>query len=188
MASLVESELTDSNLTDAGLKHLEASKSLERLIVPGAQVTDMGLNSFARLSRSAMSLISSPPMKPLIYLLLSYSFIAQAASPDGVKRLADLRKAYEAAAQRPVDVAASSAIKALNVKYGQALDRFISNAMQAGKLEEAITLRDEKARSWMASRCPRADADAPEVLKAMRGTYRTQLASIEAAREKQLDR
>lgn len=121
---------------------------------------------------------------PFFAILLASD--TQAASPAVEKRLAELKQAYEAAIERQAGTAANAAIKALDAKYTAALDRFIISSTQAGKLEEAIALRDEKKRVSDGMPLPADDSDATEALKPLRGTYRSQLAEIEATREKQI--
>lgn len=120
----------------------------------------------------------------LPFLLLGYTLHAQTVTLATQKRLEDLKKGYESAVTRQAGPAFSAAVKALDAKYLTALDRLTTAATQASKLDEAISLRDEKKRVTEVLPLPETDADAPESLRPLRGIYREQLAAIIAARAK----
>lgn len=140
----------------------------------------------SKLSLNVRASAKPPSMKRFLFvaLTLATAVHAQIATPATQKRLDDLKKGYESAVTRQAAPAFSSAIKALDVKYLGALDRLITSSTLAGKLDEAIALRDEKKRVTGALPLPETDADAPEALRPLRGTYRDQLAAITAARDK----
>lgn len=75
------------------------------------------------------------------------------------------------------------AIFALDVKYTAALERLLKEASLAGKLEEAVALRDEVARISAGQGVPVSDTeDTPDSLKPLRKTYREQMAQLERQR------
>ena len=117
----------------------------------------------------------------LCAILLASSALAQ--TPATQKRLEALRQGYEGAVARHAGTAFTTSVKELNMKYLSALDRFITSATQAGRLDEAITLRDEKKRINEGMPLPETDADAPETLRPLRTTYRQQLAAFTATRD-----
>jgi len=73
----------------------------------------------------------------------------------------------------------------LDGKYAAGLERAISDAKAAGKLQDIIAIEAEKKRLADKLPVPAADDDAePEALKKFRAIYREQLAKLEAKREK----
>jgi hypothetical protein len=117
-------------------------------------------------------------------LLLGTALYAQTASPTTQKRLDELRKGFETAVTSQAGTAYTSAAKALDSKYVAALERMIAMSTQGGKLDDAVALRDEKKRVTDSLPLPESDAEVPEILRSMRSTYREQLASIAAIRDK----
>lgn len=108
---------------------------------------------------------------------------ANAQSPATAQRLNLLRTAYEAAYAKEVAAAHTSALADLDAKYTAALDRALATATQAGELDTALALRDEKKRLASAAQLPADDFAAPETLKTLRLTYRSALASLEVRRD-----
>ncbi|MBK8091178.1 MAG: hypothetical protein IPK32_04065 [Verrucomicrobiaceae bacterium] len=108
---------------------------------------------------------------------------ASAQSPATTQRLTLLRTAYEAAYQTEVAAGHTAALTDLNAKYSAALDRALAAATQAGQLDTALALRDEKKRLAAAAPLPADDFAAPETLKTLRLTYRSALASLEIRRD-----
>ncbi len=74
-------------------------------------------------------------------------------------------------------------VKALDTSYLAALDRAMAAASQAGKLEEAVAIRDEKTRVASGGSLPAGDEGAPAALVPLLATYRTARAKLEAARD-----
>ncbi len=108
---------------------------------------------------------------------------ASAQNATTTQRLNTLRGAYEAAYQTEVAAAHSVALNDLDAKYIAALDRALAAATQAGQLDTALALRDEKKRLAEASPLPADDFAAPETLKTLRLTYRSALTNLEAQRD-----
>ena len=72
----------------------------------------------------------------------------------------------------------------LDLKYYQALDRVLDNAVKAARLEEAIAIREEKKRIDEATGVPAVDEPTdPAVLKQVRATYRIEHQKLEAERD-----
>ncbi|MBK8091179.1 MAG: hypothetical protein IPK32_04070 [Verrucomicrobiaceae bacterium] len=113
--------------------------------------------------------------------LLVTSAIAQ--SPATQQHLTFLRTAYEAAYQTEVAAGHATALTDLNAKYSAALDRALASATQAGQLDTALALRDEKKRLAAAAPLPADDFAAPETLKTLRLTYRSALSNLELRRD-----
>lgn len=99
------------------------------------------------------------------------------------KRLDELRLAYTAAYQKEVAAVHHTAVADIDTKYAAALDRALKAATQAGQLDSALALRDEKKRLAEKTALPADDFAAPETLKALRLTYRSALASLEVKRD-----
>lgn len=121
----------------------------------------------------------------LLLVLLAASALAQTPSPSAPvpKQLASLMESYEAALRQKVTSVFDAAVVELDAKYSAALDRALATAKQAGKLEDAIIIRDEKKR--LAEKLPvppLADGD-PEALKPLRATYRAALANLALVRD-----
>ncbi|MBL9155516.1 MAG: protein kinase [Verrucomicrobiales bacterium] len=100
-------------------------------------------------------------------------------------RLLELEKAYQAAYATQVAAVHDQAVADLNAKYGAALDRGIATASQAGKLDEALALRDEKTLVQSQGHVPEEDAaDLPAAIAALRKTWREAHAPILATRDR----
>ncbi len=109
----------------------------------------------------------------------------QAAPTDPVSRkLAELEKIFLAAYETQVAPKHTTAIAALNTNYLAKLDRDIAAASKAGKLDEALVLRDEKTQVETHGTVPAEDAaNLPAALAPLRTTYRTTLATLLANRD-----
>jgi serine/threonine protein kinase len=106
------------------------------------------------------------------------------ADPVSV-RLVELEKAYQAAYATQVGAVHEQAVADLNAKYGAALDRAIAAASQAGKLDEALALRDEKTLVQAQGRVPEQDdAGLPAAIATLRKTWRTAHAPLLATRDR----
>src|SRR3954464_13559427 len=91
-----------------------------------------------------------------------------------------LKKQFEEKVKLEVQQPYDLAVVDLNVKYTAALDRSLQSAQQAGKLEDAVAIKNEKEAVALGKGVPAADDDktAP-VLKQLHETYRSTLSSIE---------
>ncbi|MBL9155517.1 MAG: protein kinase [Verrucomicrobiales bacterium] len=99
-------------------------------------------------------------------------------------RLAELEKNYLDAYAAQISPKHDAALAALNASYTGRLDRDIVAASQAGKLDEALALRDELARMKAHGTVP--EEDAPELregLKPLRTTYRSALKTLLTQRD-----
>ena len=126
----------------------------------------------ARLLRTAPALTSANPG--------SVTPATASAPTDPVSaKLAELEKTFLAAYEAQVAPKHTAAVATLNGNYVAALDRAIGTASQAGKLDEALALRDEKTQIETHGRVPAEDAvDLPRVLAPLRTTYRTAYATL----------
>lgn len=122
-------------------------------------------------------------MRRLLFIFLPLTLLAQTASPTVQKRLDELHAAYAAAYQKEVAAIHQTAVANLDAKYIAALERALAAATQAGQLDTAVALRDEKKRLTEKSPLPADDFAAPETLKTLRLTYRSALASLEVKRD-----
>lgn len=106
----------------------------------------------------------------------------KAADPVSAK-LSDLEKTFLDSYEKQIGAAHKASIADLNTKFTAALDRSIATAAQAGKLEESVVLRNEKALIQNAGAVPEADDEStPDALKALRKTWREQMAGLNAKR------
>ncbi|MGV3659346.1 MAG: protein kinase domain-containing protein [Prosthecobacter sp.] len=104
------------------------------------------------------------------------------ADPVSAK-LASLEKTFLDAHEKQIGAAHKAAVADLNAKLIAALDRNIATASQAGKLDEALALRNEKAQIQNAGALPESDDEGtPDALKALRKTWREQMAGLIAKR------
>lgn len=99
-------------------------------------------------------------------------------------RLADLEKTYLDAYAAQISPKHDDALAALNASYTGRLERDISAASQAGKLDEALALRDELARMKAHGTVPEEDTpDLREEVKPLRATYRSALKTLLTQRD-----
>jgi serine/threonine protein kinase len=102
----------------------------------------------------------SPPVPP------------PANDPVSVK-LADFEAKFQAAFERDAGAAYKAQLAKLNTGYVTALDRALAEAAKAGKLDDAVALREEKQRIAEGKSLPPEDLDTlPESLKKLRATWR----------------
>lgn len=100
------------------------------------------------------------------------------------QRLVELETEFLASYDALVALPFAVKVTDLNGKYVTALDRALEVATQAGKLDEAIVLRDEKKFVADEKCIPQADAaNEPAILKQMRNTYRSELKKLEVNRD-----
>ncbi len=93
---------------------------------------------------------------------------------------AELAAAYE----ESVGASHKARLQDLDLKYSLALKRALEAATQAGQLDEALAIRDEKKKFDEESFVPPTDAAGdPAALVQLRGTYRIQLKKFQAERD-----
>lgn len=98
---------------------------------------------------------------------------ASPASTTIADRLATLESQFQTAFERDVNTAYSDQIATLGANYIGALDRGISEATRAGKIDEAVALRDEKTRFTTHKFMPSIDpAGLHGNIVKLRNTYR----------------
>lgn len=105
---------------------------------------------------------------------------------EAAPRLAALQAQYDAAYARDIATTFDTARDTLRTNYQAAIDREIARASQAGRLAEAVALREERVRASLGKGL---DSDAialPAVLQPLRAGYRTSLAKIETERAAKL--
>ncbi|MFN0077497.1 MAG: protein kinase domain-containing protein [Prosthecobacter sp.] len=101
------------------------------------------------------------------------------------QRLAQIEQQFLAAYDKQAGAAHKTAVADLNTKFSAALDRSIATVSQAGKLDEALALRNEKTLIQTSGTVPAEDAaETPATLKTLRKTYRTTMATLLATRDK----
>lgn len=99
------------------------------------------------------------------------------------RRLALIDAELAMAFEDGVNKAFNEHVRSLDVKYFRAIERVLESATKAGKLEDALAIREEKDRFSEASGVPERDAATdPAELTQLRATYRTQLGKLEADR------
>lgn len=100
---------------------------------------------------------------------------------DALKAQYDLRVKNEV--QQPYDAAVAD----LNVKYTASLERGLESAQRAGRLDEALAMKNEKEAIATGDGVPATDEGkiAP-ALKQLRDVYRTSLGRLDADRAKRL--
>ncbi len=140
----------------------------------------LGPETTIRAPAAAMELTAAPP-PPVPETVAP----ASPKAPSGVEKwLADLDAGMQASFQKEVAQPYESGVAALRTNYQGAVDRGMEAASKAGKLDEAVLWRAEREKFLNSARSvPPDDGDAPSAaVKAMRATYRTQLAKLERDR------
>ncbi|MBK8037449.1 MAG: hypothetical protein IPK22_09985 [Verrucomicrobiaceae bacterium] len=107
--------------------------------------------------------------------------LAPAASAQST--LPALQQSYEKAVADKATAPHLAAVAELNQKYSAAIDRLTTAATQAGDLDTALALREEKSRLLPEGSLPEDSETTPAALKAARATYRQQVAALQAARD-----
>ena len=109
------------------------------------------------------------------------------ASPETAQRLAALEKGFQDAADREAGTTYLTAIETMDKGYAGAVERALAAAMQAGKTDDALALRDEKKRIEKGDPMPTDETgNEPETLTVLRKTYRSSREPVEATRLKKL--
>jgi hypothetical protein len=120
------------------------------------------------------------PRLSRLYLLCS---LLAAALPLPAQTLTTLQQSYEKAVADKAAAPYLAAVAALNEKYSSALDRLTVSATQAGDLDAALALREEKSRLLPEGTLPEDAETLPSALKTARATYRQQITALQAARD-----
>lgn len=119
-----------------------------------------------------------PPTSRLLVLLL-----VSAALSLQAQTLESLTQSYEKAVAEKATAPYQAAVAELNRKYSAAIDRLTTAATQAGDLDTALILREEKSRLLPEGTLPEDTETTPATLKAARATYRQQVATLQATRD-----
>lgn len=102
---------------------------------------------------------------------------------EGAKRIRELDAQFRVVLERDVLVPYRASLATLNGKYVAAIDRALSTSMSAPNSPETLALQAEKQRVARGDPLPLDDPpDLPEVMKTLRGTYRTSVRPIETTR------
>ncbi len=127
---------------------------------------------------------TTPPTVPAMKPGASDVSVSSPADPVSA-RLSSLEKTFQDAYEKQAGAAHKAAVADLNTKFTAALDRSIAAVSQAGKLDEALALRNEKTLIQTSGAVPEEDAaDTPEILKTLRKTYRATMTTLVANRDK----
>jgi hypothetical protein len=130
-------------------------------------------------------------MKALLYPFAALALICafervHAATPDvsseTAQRLAALEKGFQEAADREAGAAFKASMETVNKSYAAAVDRALAVAMQAGKTDDALALRDERKRIEKGDPMPPEGVAESGEVASLRKTYRTALKQQEAVR------
>ncbi len=128
-----------------------------------------------------MNLLKTPcAVAATVLLCLQAPAHGQAPASPVEQRMAELRTAYETVLGDQVGPAHAAAVRDLDANYLSALDRALAAETQAGRLDDALALRGERQRVESGFPLPADDSAAAPALQAIRRTYRTALASLEA--------
>jgi len=128
--------------------------------------------------------MASAPATPMPVPVTPSSAAAPASNDPVALKLADLEAKFQAAFERDAGVTYKAQIAKLNTGYATALDRALAEAAKAGRLDDAVALREEKQRVAEGKGLPPEDLDTlPEALKKLRATWR----GAEAGYAKQRD-
>jgi|GEM_PF-886504 len=141
---------------------------------PATPSGSTGASSKPVTPSSSSTVSSSPPMSPPKTATPTTSQPAASASATIADRLATLESQFQTAFERDVNTAYSDQIATLGTNYLAALDRSMSEATRAGRLDEAVALRDEKTRFTTHKFMPSIDpAGLHGTIVKLRNTYRT---------------
>ncbi len=123
----------------------------------------------------------------ILSLILATTLVCQGqdSAPTPVDRqLAALDAEFAAAYEERIGKQFRLRIQDLDLKYSLALKRALDGATQAGRLDEALAIREEKRQFDERSFVPDADAPTdPASVIQLRETYRAQLLKIDTERE-----
>jgi serine/threonine protein kinase len=105
---------------------------------------------------------------------------------EGEQRLALHKSQFDAAYARDIGRTFDAAREVLRTNYQSAIDREIARASQAGKVAEAVTLREERMRANTGTGLDSDPSALPAVLQPLRIGYRNNLARLETDRAARL--
>ena len=146
-----------------------------------------GFRVVAAVSATMPPLATAPALTPAVSVMKPEAPGVSAPPPaDPVSaRLSSLEKTFQDAYEKQAGAAHKAAVADLNTKFTAALDRSIATVSQAGKLDEALALRNEKRLIQTSGAVPEEDSeDTPEILKTLRKTYRATLTTLLTTRDK----
>ena len=126
------------------------------------------------------TLLGYADMKPLVAFVLA-SLLTVAVAQDG---LVEIENQFRAAYELGPGAKHSAAVVELDGKYGAAVERAMQDSTRAGKMEEALALKQELERIRGKQPLPEKDDGADAAVIKFRGIYRGQLAKLEADRDK----
>lgn len=148
-----------SPFTPAPSKPVEAQK-------PRVQPPTKAITSSAPVPPRAAGLPSSPPIVP--------NSPPEPETASTGERLLKLESQFQSAFERDVNAAYSEQIASLGTGYLGALERALNEATRAGRLDEAVALRDEKQRFSTHKFMPSIDpASLHNSVVRLRNTYRS---------------
>ncbi|MDP1586116.1 MAG: SUMF1/EgtB/PvdO family nonheme iron enzyme [Prosthecobacter sp.] len=149
--------------------------------VPGFRVVAAGS---AAMPPVAAAPALTPPVVPAMKPEAPGVSVPSPADPVSA-RLSSLEQTFQEAYEKQAGAAHKAAVADLNTKFTAALDRSIATVSQAGKLDEALALRNEKKLIQTSGTVPAEDAEGTsETLKALRKTYRATMVTLLATRDK----
>jgi hypothetical protein len=96
----------------------------------------------------------------------------------------ELESEFRTAYQDMIGANHTVAVADLDGKYSDALERTMLESTKAGRLEEALALKDEIQRIENKVELPQTDEGAPPILSKLRDTYRKQSAKLVTDRDK----
>ena len=108
---------------------------------------------------------------------------AAALAPDVLKRLAELRSAYDQYANTNILKPHEAAVATLEANYLKALERARDDATKKGDLDTVVAAKAEMDRLGKKEALPPTDDALPAAFKPLRVTFRTELTKLEQARD-----
>ncbi len=124
----------------------------------------------------------------ILSLILAATLACQGQDPTPAtvdRQLAALDAEFAVAYENRIGKEFRLRTQDLDLKYSLALKRALDAATQAGQLDEALAIREERKRFDERSLVPAADGPAdPAPVTQLRSTYRAQLLKIDAERER----
>jgi len=127
------------------------------------------------------------PLCWLAFLAMKYFFAAALASLlclcPAQAGLVEIENQFRAAYELGVGTKHAAAVSDLDGKYAGALERAMQESTKAGKLEEALALKQELERVTGKQPLPEADEGADAAVAKFRGIYRGQLGKLSADRD-----
>jgi formylglycine-generating enzyme required for sulfatase activity len=108
---------------------------------------------------------------------------AAALAPDVLKRLAELRSAYDQYANTNILKPHEAAVATLEANYLKALARARDDATKKGDLDTVVAAKAEMDRLGKKEALPPTDDALPAAFKPLRVTFRTELTKLEQARD-----